>query len=722
METEPHPRRLLAILYADMAGFSRLTGEDEDMTHRWVRHSLTLFSDTIEAYSGRVVHYAGDAVLARFDAVVDALQTALAVQAELYELNLSLPEHRQILFRIGINLGDVIEDGHEIYGNEVNVAARLESMAEPGGICVSEAARDALGRRLPVSFEYMGEQAAKNIAELLRVYRVVPDPLSVDENTGNAPDSVPAPPGEMPESPWVALMRTRREIDRTRTSPGPHSTTPLPNQAEKSSTVQKHIVPNESEGSGPSSSVTLPTEYVEVSTSDDQAEAGIGKPVSGVSAPDVIPVTAAQAVAGAVPPAIVVLPFLDMTNDPALVCLADGITEDLITEISRFKSLRVIARTSAFAFKGKDVGHREIADALGVDFLLEGSIRAIGERLRVTAQLIDCRHGGHLWADNEDCHVRDIFDVQDRFVAEVARVLEDRIVDARFREVARAPVHSLEAYDCWLRGVRLMRDWSSEADREARVLFDRAITLDPDFARPYASLASICSSSCVLEPGNPELDDELRRALEYGRKAVKLDAYDASVHASIGWTQMVRGDFDGARRSFAHAAELNPNDADIAISRALITAYLGDTERALAIAAGAMERNPLHPDYYRGYVAIIHCLARDFHRALDRFEEMAELNPPDFWAWRAAAEWHLGRFVQAQVAAETFVQNYAAGWYGVSEGTTVDFVAWLVRITPLARKDDQDMLFDGITGAGLPRPGTDDSPAMAALRSSALRS
>ena len=311
------PRKLAAILYADVAGYSQLTGEDEDTTHRTLSEYLDLIASTVATHRGQVMHYAGDAMLAKFDAVVDATSAAVAMQNALKIRNEAVPDERKVQFRIGVNLGDVIEDRGDIYGDGVNVAARLESLAEPGGICISDAVRSAIGKKLHLDYEDMGEQQFKNIADPVRTYRVL---LCVSE------------------SPTDILK------------------TPLPSRSDK--------------------------------------------------------------------PSIAVLPFTNMSGDPEQEHFSDGITEDIITDLSKVAGLFVVARNSTFTYKGEAVNVQQVGKELDVRYVLEGSVRKAGNRTRITGQLVDGSTGGHLWAERYDRDLTDIFAVQDEIARSITGALK----------------------------------------------------------------------------------------------------------------------------------------------------------------------------------------------------------------------------------------------------------------------------------------------------------
>ena len=312
------PRKLAVILYADVADYSRLTGEDEDTTHRRLSEYLDLVSNSIGHHQGNVVHYAGDAVLADFGTVTNALECATSIQNDLSNRNQDLPDERKIQFRIGINLGEVIVDRDDIYGNDVNVAARLESLADVGGICISDAVRTAIGNKLPIAYEFMGEQSVKNIKEPIRAYQVILHP-----------------------------QEQGREVDPE---------------------FQEFELPQK--------------------------------------------------------PSIAVLPFTNMNADPEQEYFSDGISEDIITALSKINNLLVIARNSTFTYKGKAVDVRQISREQGVRYVLEGSVRKAGNRIRVTAQLIDATTGHHIWAERYDRELDDIFAVQDEIVREIVVALD----------------------------------------------------------------------------------------------------------------------------------------------------------------------------------------------------------------------------------------------------------------------------------------------------------
>lgn len=602
------PRKLAAILYADVAGYSRLTGEDEDTTHRALREYLDFIASNIEAMGGRVVHYAGDAVLARFDAVVDALSSALSIQNELKVRNKKLADERKVQFRIGVNLGDVIEDRGGIYGDGVNIAARLESIADEGGICVSDAVKTAIGKKLKLTYQSMGEQRVKNIAEPVRAFRVmIPRQLNLPEIT-----------------PLYATQPLKASM---------HAAKPSSNS---------------------------------------------GKP------------------------SIAVLPFDNFSPNMDQNYFVDGFTEDLITELARFRSLSVTSRTSSFAMRGLNIDIIEIGEKLNVEFILEGSIRHFRPKLRITAQLIETRNGSHVWSEKYDRDAEEIFVVQDILVGEIVSKLDVQVANLRIRDIGRVQPETLEAYDLWLRCKQYMQDWSFESDKKSIPLLEKAIEIDPNFAKPYSSLGGIYGSRSILLPGNPKMTADKKLASEYAAKSIKLDPLDAENYVSLAWVQMLDRRWHEARQSFDKAFELNPNDANLIMSNALATAWLGDHEAAVSLSSRAMQVNPFRPDYYLGYDAMIAFLAERYADCVAICRGMDEISPIDLGVWYAAACHYMGEASEAGQVAANFLEQVAASWAGTEDATPEKIMEWFGKITVLRQESDVQRLYQGAEASGLP--------------------
>ena len=478
------PRKLAAILYADIAGYSRLTGEDEDATHRTLSEYLDLIASTIESHRGQVMHYAGDAVLAKFDAVMDAMSAAVAVQNELKACNADVPDERKVQFRIGVNLGDVIEDRGDIYGDGVNVAARLESLADPGGICISDAVRSAIGKKLELDYEDLGEQKVKNIAEPVRAYKMV---VGAESNA----KPVERPTLELPDKPSVA-----------------------------------------------------------------------------------------------------VLPFNNMSGDPEQDYFADGITEDIITELSRYPNLFVIARNSSFTYKGQPVRLQVVGAELGVHYVVEGSVRKAGNRVRVTVQLIEAATENHIWAERYDRELTDIFEIQDELTQAVVGALPARLEAADIERIKRKPPQQMAAYDYVLRSKILHHVGTREANSEALESLNKAIDVDPGFAQAYAWKACTLRQAVIREyTDEPEVAGAQR--IENAEKALALDQNDMECLRILCEINMEQRGLDRAELFHNRAFAMNPNDPRMLAQRGELMTWMGRHAEGIEGVQKAMRLDPL---------------------------------------------------------------------------------------------------------------------------------
>ncbi len=492
------PRKLVAILHADVAGYSRLSGEDEDTTHRRLKESLTLISTTVDRHNGQVVNYAGDAVLARFDAAVDALACATAIQKVLKDRNSNVPDERKVEFRIGVNLGDVIEDQGDIYGDGVNVAARLERLAEPGGICISEAVHTAVGNKLSVGFADIGEQQVKNIEKPVRVYRVL---LAAEA----ASKAVIQPRLRKGGSwRWFAVV----------------------------------------------SSVIVFVAVAGIVVWQQSWRSAVAPP-------------AVEGIAHSLPdkPSIAVLPFTNMSGDPDQEYFADGITEDLTTDLSKLSGLFVVARNSSFTYRGKALDLREVSRELGVRYLLEGSVRRRGEQVRINAQLVDGVTGGHLWAERFDGAMSNIFQLQDDVNQSIVEALAVSLTLTEREQLDRVETVSSAAYDVLLRGLEQFHRSSRETTLEARTLFKQAIELDPNYARAYANVA-LTHASDVNFLWTDNKEESIRLGLEYAAKAIELDDRIPQIYFTRSALYLAQRKHDAAIEAARRIIEVHPNYAD----------------------------------------------------------------------------------------------------------------------------------------------------------------
>src|SRR5882724_8864071 len=419
MDERPAERKLAAILSADVEGYSRLMGEDELGTVRALTEYREVISAAVARHGGRVVDSPGDNVLADFVSVVDAVQCAVNIQRALQSRNAGLPPARQMRFRIGINLGDVIVQGARLYGDGVNIAARLESLAEGGDICLSGSAYDQIEGKLPFAFEFSGEHTVKNIARPVRVYRLHLEPRAF-------PKRSPTPGG----------------VDR---------------RASVRVAAILAIVMLLGAGGRAGWRWFRPSES------------------AGLALPD--------------KPSVAVLPFANLSQDPTQEYFSDGVTEDLITGLSKVSGLFIIARNSVFTYKGKAVKIREVGRDLGVSYVLEGGVQRAGNRVRITAQLVDATTGYHIWAERYDREVRDIFALQDEVTQQIVRAMAVKLTEAEKIRLGRSPTGVLEAYDLVLRGAVERHRTTREGNADARRLFVRALDLDPGYASAYLGLA-----------------------------------------------------------------------------------------------------------------------------------------------------------------------------------------------------------------------------------------
>ncbi len=544
-------RKLAAILHADVVGYSRLTGEDEEGTYRLVRSCLDLFSESIQSHNGTVVNYAGDAVLAEFPTASEALTCAAEVQKTLEEKNQNLPEERKVQFRIGVNLGEVIVDRDDIYGDGVNVAARLQGLAEPGGICISQAVHGAVGRRLPLAYQDIGMQQVKNIAEPVHVYRVLLDP-----------EAAPARP---------------RPFARRYLAAG-------------------------------AAFVVLVVGIAIVAW-------------QGSWNPWQEPVSVELLVEQ---PSIAVLPFQNLSDDPGQEYFSDGITNDIITDLSRFSNLFVIASNSVFTYKGKAVKVKDVGRDLGVRYVLEGSVQKVGNSVRINAQLIDATTDRHLWAERYDRELDDIFAVQDELTAAIVTALQVVLTDDEQTRVARQYTDNIEAYDLFLRGRTYLRG-TKRTHLKARKLFDQAIDLDPKFAAAYAEKSLTYFSGFIMPmTRDPKV---LEAAVEMAERAVTLDESLPLAQARLGWAYFANQRHEEAIAAGRRAVALGPNDAESHAQLGNILNWSGKPKEGIAFIKKAMRLNPRYPFYYLFYLGHSNYLLGNREEAIDLMKRVVTRAP-----------------------------------------------------------------------------------------------
>jgi len=634
IETERLPRRLAVIVYADVAEYSRLTGEDEDTTHRRLSEYLELIASNIESHRGKVMHYAGDAVLSRFDAVVDALSAAVAIQNILSKKNQGLPDERKVQFRIGINLGDVIEDRDDIYGDGVNVAARLESLAQPGGICISEAVYTAVGNKLALTYKDIGKQQVKNIAKPVQAYFVFP------YDAGATPE-IHRAKGRR----WLLLATSFVLII-------------------VAAAGMWFLINQETESTDSQSTVEV--EQIEKRE---------------ISQPSALPDAS-----------IAVLPFTNVSNDPDEDYYIDGITRDIITDLSRLSGLFVIASNSVFTYKGVPVKVQEVGRELGVKYVLEGSIQRSGDRVRINAQLVNAESGHHLWAERFDRQLTDIFALQDEVSQRIVSALAVNLTPNEEASLSESMQTNPEAYDLLLRGLGLFRRFTRETNAEARYYFKRAIALEPDFARAHADIALSLSMDIQF---NWELPTEaiVEEALAHSQKALELNPNVRQVHFALCSVYTVLKEHDKAISAGREAIRVDPNYADGYANLAQALTYAGRPEEALEAMASAIRLNPRYAFFYTWIIGHALMLQGNYDEAIIKFEEVIERNAffPGALLTLAAIYGNIGPSDEAEwKAAEILVLQ-------------PDFsIALEMEQVPYKLKRHTDWYINGLRNAGLP--------------------
>jgi TolB-like protein len=587
MAEERVQRRLAAILAADVVGYSRLMELDEAGTMATLKaRRKEVVEPLVARHQGRIFKVTGDGILVEFGSAVNAVQCAVELQHRMAASNCDLPKARQIILRVGVNLGDVMVEGGDLYGDGVNIAARLESMAEPGGILVSGAVHDYAKNKIGAAFEDLGARNVRNIVDPVRVYGVVGTPAG--------------------------------EVGRTRT------------------------------------------------TNDK--------------------------------PSIAVLPFVNMSGDAEQEYFSDGVTEDLITQLSRFRELLVISRNSSFVFKGKAVNVAEIARKLGVHFVVEGSIRKIGDRVRVTAQLIDARHDVHIWADRYDSKLEDIFDVQDEVVRTIAATLVGRLEHAAFERSKNRPSGDLHAYEQYLKALRHFVAWTPHDNRKARELLAAAIKADPDYAAAHATLAEAVFRDW-LNGWSVDPQRDFIAFHEFAARSVQLDDEDSRTHVAFGLASLYHGQPDRARLHLDQAIQLNPSNPHALVYLSRLELFAGNPQAAIDRVAEALRLNPFGK--YGWYLGQAHYAARRYDEGTAVLKSLRDPTAI-VQAWLAASQAMAGDDHGAIASRDAFVEA-AKTLPGLRE--LVGPAHWrrfFADRWPFTSESDLEHLFSGLRKAGLP--------------------
>jgi len=527
-------RRLAAVLAADMAGYSRLMEIDEDGTLARLRtHRIELIDPAIVKNQGNIIKTTGDGMLVEFQSVADAVKCAVEIQERMTRRNADVPKDRIIQFRIGINLGDIIFKDDDIFGDGVNIAARLEGLADIGGVCVTAAVHDQVSDRLDVAFDDLGEKSLKNISRPVRVYSAVIAPLP---QAGAVSRSAPA---------------------------------------------------------------------------------------------------ASRAV---VKPTIAVLPFDNMSGDAEQEFFVDGLTEDILTELSRHQELFVISRNSSFVYKGQAVNLREVAEKLGAQYLVEGSVRKAGDRLRITVQLIDTANDSHIWAEKYDRKMDDIFEIQDEVTSAIVATLPGRVEAAQHDQMKRKAPANLAAYECVL-AAKVLHHRSTRVDiYEALKLINRALELDPDYAHAHAWRGCIHAQIWVYGWCDDK-DVAWAEVVASLERAFALDDNDADVHRVLAAINISRDDLTKARHHHERALALNPNYDLVVVQQGELLTWLGRPEEGIEWIRKAMRLNPHHPERFWSHLGKAHFTARQYAEAIEALMHLSATDHTHHAVLAAAYAW-----------------------------------------------------------------------------------
>ncbi|MER9425762.1 adenylate class-3/4/guanylyl cyclase [Mesorhizobium sp. M0317] len=576
-------RRLAALLMADVVGYSRLMEEDESGTlAALTERRASILVPTVIAHGGRVVKLMGDGMLIEFGSAINAVAAAVDVQRKMAAANALASEKQRIDLRIGINLGDVIGQGTDVFGEGVNIAARLEALADPGGICVSGKIHDEVRNKVACQFEDMGEQKLKNISTPVRAFRLM---------DADPPQSSPA--------------------QQPRTLRSSHT-----------------------------------------------------------------------------PPSLAVLPFTNMSSDLEQRYFSDGLTEDIITELARFRDLHVIARNSSFRYRGGDIDIVRVGRELGVQYILEGSVRRLGDRIRITAQLVETSSGNHLWAERFDRNQDEIFAVQDQVIRTIVGTLIGRLKAVGVERALRKPPASLEAYECVLRADALPFD-NLEPETEAVKLYERAIELDPHYGRAYGLLANL-----YLNRWSRDLegdDEKLSEAFELSRTAVALDPTDPICQLALGWAHLYRQSFDLSGHHFRKAHELAPNKPVALTGLGFLHHALGKPAEAIGFFIEARVVDPyFEPTWYWPQLGCFYFSDHKFDEAIANLSRSPQM---PYWveAYRSACYALMGKPELARECASNVLRkapNFSSIRFVAKEG--------------FQSQTDEQLLLEGLSKAGLP--------------------
>jgi TolB-like protein/class 3 adenylate cyclase/Tfp pilus assembly protein PilF len=602
MATKGFKRKLTSIFSTDAVGYSRLMGDDEVATVRTITSYRKIISTLIKQHNGRVIDSPGDNLLAEFVSVVDTVQCAVAVQKELKVRNGELPENRRMQFRIGINLGDVIQEGARIYGDGVNIAARIESLAEPGMVSISRTVYNHVHKKLNFGYEYQGEHQVKNIAEPVKVYKVLTTPEHAGQLIGETNETKLT--SKKSQIAIIAILALIIAAVIWHFYPRAHEIEPA--------SVEKMAYP-------------LPDK-----------------------------------------PSIAVLPFNNMSGDPEQEYFSDGITEDLITDLSQISGLFIISRNSTFTFKGKAIKIRKVAEELGVRYLLEGSVRKAGDNVRINAQLIDATTGGHVWAKRYDGKLVDVFALQDQITQKIVAAMKVKLAPGEQRQVENKDTANVQAYDAFLKGWGHHLRFTAEDFVKAVAYFTEAAELDSNYGRAYAALALTYKKASDLhwniELGVSWIEARLL-ARQFLHKAMQNPT--SLAHQVASEMNLNRRQYDEAISSAELAMTIDPNDPNCHAQMARALIFGGRPNDAVNFVNGALRRDPSNPARYLFLSGLAQFAMGKLPQSAELIEKALSYNPEArLWAAPLAAAFaHIGRDLEAQAACANFKKAYGEDVY-----------------------------------------------------------
>jgi TolB-like protein/class 3 adenylate cyclase/Flp pilus assembly protein TadD len=630
MADEGFKRKLAAILSADVEGYSRLMDHDEEATVRTLTAYRTAINDLTQQYRGRVVDSPGDNILAEFTSVVDAVNCAVEIQRELAERNSELPYNRKMEFRIGVNLGDVIEEEGRIYGDGVNIAARVEALSQAGGICISGRAYDQVANKLGLEYENLGEHQVKNITTPIRVFRVLSLPGAAAHRVVKAKEAM--------AKKWskIALAVTAAIVVIA-------AATAVWNYYLRSTPIETASV----------NKMAFPL-------------------------PD--------------KPSIAVLPFENMSGDPEQEYFSDGITEEIITALSKIPKLFIIARDSTFTYKVKPVKVQRVSEELGVQYVVEGSVRKAEDRFRITAQLIDALSGRHMWAEKYDRDVKDIFAVQDEITKKIITSLQVKLTEGEQAVVYAKGTDNLEAYLKAMKANWLYTQSTKEGVLKAQELAEEAISLDPNYAFAYNVLGGAHGTTLYLGMSK-NTRETLKLAIGLKRKAIELDDSLALAHATLGYWLMMARQHDKGIAEAERAIALEPSSADVVHVYAAILTFTGRREEAIPLFEEALRLNPKPPNSYLRHYGVALRDSGQYEEAISQAQKAIGKEPNDLIAYIVLCSTYslAGREEEARAAAKELLRI-----------NPKFSVARMQKVSPHRDRAVAKRFCDGLRKAGLP--------------------